>query len=75
VIDSGDQFFSKKRENQLHALSLHFMQHDFASLHKTHSNPCPTTPALATDLTNYLWTTEDIFHCLTVQDEAPPVLF
>jgi hypothetical protein len=37
----------KKVENLAHAVSLHYMHYNFARLHKTLSQPYPTTPAMA----------------------------
>ncbi len=48
--------FSKKLENHYHALSLYFMFYNFVRIHKTLS----VTPAMAANLTDRLWTMEDI---------------
>ncbi len=55
--------FSKKIENHMHAISLHFMQYNFARPHmslKTKENPYPRTPAMAAGLTNHVWSIEEI---------------
>ena len=52
--------FSKKIENHMHAISLHFMYYNFARPHKTLSKPYLTTPAMAAGLTDRIWTIEDI---------------
>ncbi len=56
--------FSKKIENHMHAISLHFMNYNFVRPHKTLSKPYPTTPAMAAGLTNHVWTTEEIVSLL-----------
>ncbi len=52
--------FSKKVENLSHAVSLHFMHYNFARPHKTLSNPCPTTPAMAAGVADHVWTLQEI---------------
>jgi len=52
--------FSKKLENHEYALALYFMHYNFARPHKTLANPYPTTPAMASGLTNHIWTIEEI---------------
>jgi len=52
--------FSKKIENLEHAVALHFMYYNFARPHKTLANPYPRTPAIATGISNHIWTIEDI---------------
>jgi hypothetical protein len=52
--------FSKKVENLEYAVALHFMYYNFARPHKTLSNPYPRTPAMASEITNRIWTIEDI---------------
>jgi IS1 family transposase len=56
--------FSKKLENHMHALALHFMWYNFARPHQTLSKPYPTTPAMATGLTNHVWKAEEILALL-----------
>jgi len=48
--------FSKKVENLRHAVSLHFMQYNFARPHMT----IRITPAPAAGVDGHLWTVEDI---------------
>jgi hypothetical protein len=48
--------FSKKVENLAHAVSLHYMHHNFARPHACY----PTTPAMAAGITNRVWTHRDI---------------
>jgi IS1 family transposase len=52
--------FSKKLENHLLALSLYFMHYNFARPHKSLANPYPTTPAMASGITDHIWTIEEI---------------
>ncbi len=52
--------FSKKIENLEYAVALHFMYYNFARPHKTLANPYPRTPAMASGLTNHIWTIEEI---------------
>ena len=56
--------FSKKVENHMHAISLHFMHYNFARPHKSLSKPYLTTPAMAAGLTDRIWTIEDIVSLL-----------
>ena len=48
--------FSKKVENHVHAVALHFMYYNFCRIHKT----LRVTPAMAAGVTDRLWTVEDI---------------
>jgi DNA helicase TIP49 (TBP-interacting protein) len=48
--------FSKKAENLMHAVSLHFMYYNFARIHQT----LRVTPAMEAGITDHLWTVEDI---------------
>lgn len=52
--------FSKKLENHMLALALYFMHYNFIRPHKTLANPYPRTPAMASGLTNHIWTVEEI---------------
>ena len=52
--------FSKKIENLEYAVALHFMYYNFARPHKTLANPYPTTPAMASRVSDHIWTIEDI---------------
>ncbi len=47
-IDLG---FSKKLENHIHALSVHYMHYNFARIHKT----MRCTPAMEANITSKLW--------------------
>lgn len=52
--------FSKKLENHMHALALHFMYYNYAKPHKTLSKPYATTPAMASGLTDHVWKVSEI---------------
>lgn len=48
--------FSKKVENHVHAVSLHFMFYNFARIHKA----LRVTPAMAANVTDRVWSLEEI---------------
>jgi IS1 family transposase len=48
--------FSKKLENHISAISLHFMYYSFCRIHQT----LRVTPAMAADVTDRAWEVEDI---------------
>jgi IS1 family transposase len=52
--------FSKKIENHMHAISLHFMYYNFARPHTTLSKPYPKTPAMAAGVTDQVWDVGEI---------------
>jgi len=52
--------FSKKIENHMHAISLHFMYYNFARPHKTLSKPYPKSPAMAAGVSDHVWDIEEI---------------
>jgi IS1 family transposase len=55
--------FSKKAENHAHAVSLHFMFYNYCRAHTTltkAANGVKTTPAMASGLTDHVWTVEDL---------------
>jgi IS1 family transposase len=52
--------FSKKVENLVWAVSLHFMHYNFARPHKTLANPYPRTPAMAAGVADHVWTLREI---------------
>lgn len=56
--------FSKKIENHMHAISLHFMWYNFARPHKSLKNPYNRTPAMAAGVTDHIWTAEEIVSLL-----------
>lgn len=52
--------FSKKVENQAHAVSLHYMHYNFARTHTTLANPYPRTPAMAAGVADHVWSLKEI---------------
>jgi IS1 family transposase len=48
--------FSKKIENHMHAVALHYMYYNFCRIHKT----LRCTPAMEANVTKRLWSIEDI---------------
>lgn len=48
--------FSKKVENHMHAISLHFMFYNFCKVHKT----LRVTPAMEAGLTDHVWTMAEV---------------
>ena len=60
--------FSKKMENQAHAVALHFMFYNFCRAHETltkaHPMRYPTTPAMAADVADHVWTVEEVWGLL-----------
>lgn len=58
--------FSKKVENHMYAVALHFMFYNFAKAHKSLANPYPRTPAMAAGISDHIWTTEEIVRLITL---------
>ena len=56
--------FSKKVENHVHALSLHFMYYNFCRIHQT----LRVTPAMAAGVTDHVWEIEDIIKLMTTTE-------
>jgi hypothetical protein len=48
--------FSKKVENHMHAIALHYMHYNFCRIHQT----CRVTPAMAAGVSDHMWSVEDI---------------
>jgi hypothetical protein len=48
--------FSKKIENHMAAVALHFMHYNFARIHKT----LRVTPAMAAGIASHVWSIEEI---------------
>ncbi len=57
--------FSKKVENLEYAVALHFMYYNFARPHKTLANPYPRTPAMAADVSDHIWTVDEIIKLIS----------
>jgi IS1 family transposase len=52
--------FSKKVENHMFAIALHFMYYNFCKTHRTLANPYPRTPAMVAGLSDHIWSAEEI---------------
>jgi hypothetical protein len=52
--------FSKKLENHVAAIALHFMHYNFVRIHQT----LRVTPAMAAGVTDRLWSVDDIVDLL-----------
>jgi IS1 family transposase len=52
--------FSKKLENHMHAVAVHYMHYNFVRIHKS----LRMTPAMAAGVTEHLWEIEDIVKLL-----------
>jgi IS1 family transposase len=52
--------FSKKLDNHMAAIAIHFMHYNFARPHKTLANPYPRTPAMAAGVADHVWTPAEI---------------
>ena len=48
--------FSKKLENQSHAVALHFMYYNFAKIHKS----LRVTPAMEAGISDHVWSLKEI---------------
>lgn len=48
--------FSKKIENQAHAVALHFMPYNFCRIHQS----LRVTPAMEAGVTDHIWTVEEM---------------
>ncbi|MES9902746.1 MAG: helix-turn-helix domain-containing protein [Sedimenticola sp.] len=57
--------FSKKLENHMHAISLHYMYYNFSRIHKS----LQVSPAMEAGVTDHLWTLEEIAGL--IPDEQP----
>jgi hypothetical protein len=61
--------FSKKLDNHCHALAPYFMFYNFARIHKT----LKVSPAMASGVTDKLWSMEDIVALIDARDERRSV--
>ncbi|MEW8333491.1 MAG: IS1 family transposase, partial [Candidatus Thiodiazotropha sp.] len=57
--------FSKKVENHMHAISLHFMYYNFCRIHKS----LRVTPAMEAGISDHVWTLEEVVGL--IPEEAP----
>jgi len=62
--------FSKKVENLEHAIALHFMHYNFCRPHQTLATPYPTTPAMATGITDHVWKVSEIVALIEARETA-----
>lgn len=64
--------FSKKVENLVAAVSLHFMHYNFARPHQSlrKANGYPTTPAMAAGVTDHVWTIRELVALLDEREAA-----
>jgi IS1 family transposase len=60
--------FSKKVENHVAAISLHFLYYNFCRAHQTltknHPSRYPTTPAMGAGVADHVWTIEELVNLL-----------
>jgi len=59
--------FSKKVENHVNAVALHFAYYNFVRIHQT----LRVTPAMAAGVTDRLWEMADLVAILDAAEEAP----
>ena len=59
--------FSKKVENHMHAVALHFMYYNFVKVHQT----LKVTPAMEAGLTDRLWDVADLVAIVDANEPAP----
>lgn len=59
--------FSKKVENHMHAVALHFMYYNFVKVHQT----LKVTPAMEAGLTDRLWDISDLVALVDANEPAP----
>lgn len=54
--------FSKKAENHAHAVTIHFMHFNLCRAHQTltKAHGAKTTPAMAADVADHVWTLEEL---------------
>jgi IS1 family transposase len=52
--------FSKKVDNHMAAVALHFMHYNFARPHTSLKNPYPRTPAMAAGVADHVWGLREI---------------
>jgi hypothetical protein len=57
--------FSKRIDNHCHALALYFVFYNFVRIHKT----LKVTPAMATGVSDRLWSMEDVVALIDEQVE------
>jgi len=66
--------FSKKAENHAHAVSLFFLYYNYCRSHQTLTKAAQgvrTTPAMASGLTDHVWTVKDIVALMDPTNPLP----
>lgn len=58
--------FSKKIENHMYAIALHFMYYNSARAHKTLATPYPRSPAMAAGIFDHIWDPKEIVGLLNL---------
>ena len=61
--------FSKKVENHVTAVSLHFAHYNFCGVHQT----LKTTPAVAAGVTDHVWKLSELVGLLEGAEQAVPM--
>ena len=56
--------FSKKLENHMHAIALHFAFYNFCRPQQTLSRPYHRTPTMAAGITDHVWSVEELLSLL-----------
>ncbi len=56
--------FSKKLDNHMYALALHFTYYNFCRTHMSLSKPYPKTPAMAAGVADHIWSVEELLSLL-----------
>lgn len=56
----GSEPVSRKVQNLVHAVSLHFMHYNFACPHQSLKQRYPRTPAMAAGVADHVWSLEEI---------------
>jgi hypothetical protein len=64
--------FSKKLQNHMHAISLHFMHHNYARPRHMLKNLYPQTPAMAAGIEDHVGTSNEVISLLWDATEPLP---
>ena len=69
--------FSKKLDNHMAAIAIHFMHYNYARPRKTLAHPYPRTPAMAAGVSDHIWTPAEIVQLADLNRDttAPAVRF
>lgn len=59
--------FSKKLDNHMHSVALHYMHYNFCRIHKT----LRITPAMAAGVTDHVWSVADIVAIIEAAEPVP----